>query len=242
MIVIYDDLESLSYAAAGLFVQQARQAVDDRGWFSVVLSGGHTPRRTYELLAQTPYRDRMPWSHVHVFWGDERCVPADDPRSNARMARQALLDSVPVPPKQIHPIPCASAPKNVAEAYELLLRDFFAGQPPCFDLVLLGLGENGHTASLFPGMEVLEERERWVAEVHVADQHLYRVTLTAPIINRASVVAFLVAGAGKAQVLKEVLEGPRDPLRWPAQLIQPTDGVLQWLVDRPASSLLTRKV
>jgi 6-phosphogluconolactonase len=241
MISVYDDLEALSLAAAGLLIQQARQAVHDRGWFSLVLSGGHTPRRTYELLAQRPYREHMPWPHVHVFWGDERCVPFDDPRSNARMAHQALLDSVPIPPEQVHPIACASAPHGAAEGYESLLRDFFAGQPPRFDLVLLGLGENGHTASLFPGTRVLQERERWVAEVYVAEQDMYRVTLTAPIINRAAVVAFLVAGAGKAQILKEVLEAPRDPRRRPAELIRPTDGILQWLVDRHASSLLARK-
>jgi 6-phosphogluconolactonase len=242
MILIYDDLESLSHAAAGLLVQQARQAVQDRGWFSVALSGGHTPRRTYELLTQKPFRDHMPWPHLHVFWGDERCVPADDPRSNARMARQALLDHVPVPPEQIHPIPCGLAPPEAAKAYELLLRNFFPGQPPRFDLVFLGLGENGHTASLFPGTPVLEERERWVADVYVAEQKLHRVTLTAPIINQAAVVAFLVAGGGKAQILQEVLETPREPLRLPAQLIQPRDGILEWLVDRQASHLLKREV
>jgi 6-phosphogluconolactonase len=242
MIMVYDDPESLSYAAAGLFVQQARQATNDHGWFSVVLSGGHTPRRTYELLAQRPFRDRVPWPYLHLFWGDERCVPDDDPRSNARMARLALLNHVPIAESQVHRISCEKTPHEAAVDYERTIREFFGEGSPRFDLVFLGLGENGHTASLFPGTEVLTERERWVAELHVADQNLYRVTLTAPIINRASVVAFLVKGIGKAQILKEVLERPQDPLRWPAQLIQPTDGVLQWLVDRPASSLLALKV
>lgn len=240
MIWVYADLESLSRAAAGFFVQQARQAVQAHGRFSVAISGGHTPQHTYELLAQQPFRDRVPWAQAHVFWGDERCVPPDDPRSNERMARRALLDHVPIPPAQIHPIPCTQAPRQAAEEYEALLRDFFAGRPPSFDLALLGLGENGHTASLFPGTPVLEERERWVAEVHVAEQDVYRVTLTAPLINQAAVVAFLVAGAAKAQVLHEVLEGPSDPHRLPAQLIQPTSGELHWLVDQEASSLLSQ--
>lgn len=242
MIWIYDNFELLSQAAAGLFVQQARQAVQDHGRFSVALSGGHTPRRTYELLAQPPFQERVPWQQVDVFWGDERCVSPDDPLSNQRMARQALLDHVPIPPEQIHPITCTRAPREAAGQYEALLHDFFAGRPPGFDLVFLGLGENGHTASLFPDMPVLDERKRWAAEVYVAEQSLYRVTLTAPLINQAAVVMFLVAGASKAGVLKAVLEGPSDPHRLPAQLIQPADGQLHWLVDREASSLLKRTV
>jgi len=238
MIQVYDDLESLSHAAAELFVRRAQQAVQARGRFSVALAGGHTPRRTYELLAQRPLRDRVPWAQVHVFWGDERCVPPDDPRSNARMAREALLDHVPVPAEQIHPIRCAQAPREAAERYEDLLRDFFAGQPPRFDLVFLGLGENGHTASLFPDTPVLDERERWVAEVYVAEQGLYRVTLTAPLLNRARLILCLVAGAAKAPVLHEVLKGPSEPRQLPAQLIRPMDSELLWFVDREAASLL----
>jgi 6-phosphogluconolactonase len=241
MIWIYDDQKALSHAAAGLFVQQARQAVQAQDRFSVVLSGGHTPRRTYELLAQPPFRDQVPWAQVHVFWGDERCVPPDDARSNERMLRKALLDHVPVPPAQIHPIPCVQAPREAAEQYEAVLHDFFAGQPPRFDLIFLGLGENGHTASLFPNTPVLEEQKRWVAEVYVAEQDLYRVTLTAPIINQAAAVAFLVAGTAKARVLRAVLQGPSDPHRLPAQLIQPAQGALQWLVDQEAGSLVSRE-
>jgi 6-phosphogluconolactonase len=241
MILVYDDLESLSHAAAGLFVQQARQAMQNHGWFSVVLSGGHTPRRTYELLAQKPYRERVPWPYLHIFWGDERCVPADDPRSNAGMAREALLDQVPIPTTQIHSILCNQSPRESAAQYENVLRVFFADQPPHLDLILLGLGENGHTASLFPDTPVLEEKERWVGEVYVPEQDLHRVTLTPPIINQATVVAFLVAGASKARVLSQVIEGSADTLRLPAQLIRPTKGELFWLVDQEASSLLRRQ-
>ena len=165
MIEVYPDLESLSRAAAALLVKQANLAVAARGRFSVALSGGATPRRTYELLAAPPWVDQAPWDRVHVFWGDERCVPLDDPRSNARLAKEAWLDHVPIPADQIHPLDCADDPAAAAGQYEAQLREFFAGKPPILDLVLLGLGDNGHTASLFPGTTVLAERERWAAAV-----------------------------------------------------------------------------
>ena len=237
-LAVYPDLEALSRAAAELFVEHARQAVANCGRFSVVLSGGSTPRRTYELLSAPPARDQVPWERVHIFWGDERCVPANDPRSNSRMARRALLDRVPIPPGQIHPISCGQEPRESAEHYEGVVRAFFAEGPPRFDLVFLGLGENGHTASLFPGTSVLDERRRWAAEVYVAEQRLFRVTLTAPLLNQAAILAFLVSGAGKAAVLREVLDGPEDPQRLPAQLIRPTNGSVRWLVDRAAGSLV----
>jgi 6-phosphogluconolactonase len=240
MIWVYDNLGSLSHAAAGLFSRLARQAVGDHGKFSVALSGGHTPCHTYELLASEAFYSRIPWAQVHVFWGDERCVPADDPRSNSHMARQAFLSRVPIPPDQIHPISCAQKPAEAVTQYEAVLRGFFGDQSPRFDLILLGLGENGHTAPLFPNTSVLEEEEQWVAEVYVAEQKMHRVTLTASLINQAAAVAFLVAGAGKSQVLQQVLEGPSDPKRLPAQMIRPKNGQLMWLVDEEAASLISR--
>lgn len=236
MIRVYPDLESLSQAAATLLVEQASRAVAVRGRFSVALSGGATPRRTYELLAAPPFKDQAPWHRMHIFWGDERCVPLDDPRSNARMAKDAWLDHVPIPESQIHFLNCAQAPAEAARQYETLLQQFFAGRPPRLDLVLLGLGDNGHTASLFPGTPVLKESERWVAEVYVAEQDLYRVTLTAPFINQAGLVAFLVAGEAKAGVLREVIHGPRNPEHLPAQLIQPEAGEILWLTDLKAAA------
>ncbi len=241
MIEIFPDLHTLSDAAARLFVNQARRAIEARGRFSVALAGGSTPSHTYELLARPPFRDRVPWPKVHVLWRDERCVPADDPRSNYRMARQALLDHVPIPVEQIHPIPGSQKPSEAADCYETLLRGFFGGRPPRFDMVFLGLDENGHTASLFPGTAVLEERQRWVAEVDVAEQDVFRVALTAPLLNQAAVVVFLVTGAAKATVLHEVLDGPHDSSRLPAQLIRPTDGELRWLVDRTAASMVVHE-
>ena len=162
MIKVYPDLEALSQAAATLVVEQASQAVAARGRFCVALSGGGTPRRTYELLAAAPFKEQAPWHRMHIFWGDERCVPLDDPRSNARMAKEAWLDHVPIPASQIHPMYWAGAPAEAARQYEAHLRQFFAGRPPRLDLVLLGLGDNGHTASLFPGTPVLKETERLV--------------------------------------------------------------------------------
>jgi len=236
MIKVYPDLESLSRAAATLVVEQANLAVAARGRFSVALSGGNTPRRTYELLAQKPCKDRAPWHGMHIFWGDERCVPLDDPRSNARMAKSAWLDHVPIPASQIHCLDCAQAPAAAARQYEARLRQFFTGRPPRLDLVLLGLGDNGHTASLFPGTPVLKETERWAAAVYVAEQDMYRVTLTAPFINQAAQVVFLVAGEAKAGVLREILHSPRDPERLPAQLIEPQGSETVWLTDLGAAS------
>lgn len=238
MIEVYPDLESLSRAAAALLVRQANLAVAARGRFSVALSGGATPRRTYELLAAPPWVDQVPWDRVHVFWGDERCVPGNDSRSNARMAQEAWLDHVPIPGDQIHPMNCALDPAAAARQYEAQLREFFSGEPPILDLVRLGLGLDGHTASLFPGTAVLKEAEHWAAAVYRAEPDPCRVTLTAPLINQAAVVAFLVAGGAKAGVLREVLHGPRDPARLPAQLIQPHHGELLWLTDLAAAAEL----
>ncbi|MCK9376301.1 MAG: 6-phosphogluconolactonase [Syntrophobacterales bacterium] len=238
MIEVYPDLESLSRAAAAFIVAQARQAVAARGRFSLALSGGGTPRRTYELLASPPLAEQAPWDRFHIFWGDERCVPLDNPLSNARLARAAWLDRVPIPPAQIHPLDCSRDPAAASRAYEAELREFFGDQPPRLDLVLLGLGDNGHTASLFPGTPVLEETMRWASEVYLSGQNLYRVTLTAPFLNQARRVAFLVAGGGKAAVVREVLHGPSDPRRLPAQLIQPQTGGLRWFLDLAAAAAL----
>jgi 6-phosphogluconolactonase len=235
MITVCADLEQLSHAAARLITQRALAAASERDRFTIALSGGHTPRRTYELLAAEPLWDQMPWTQVHVFWGDERYVPPDDPRSNQCMTRQALLDHVPIPPEQVHPIECEGSPGDSAARYEQCLREFF-GPTPRFDLILLGLGENGHTASLFPNTPVLAERVRWVAEVQPGERLLPRITLTVPVINRARAVLFLVSGPGKASTLRAVRQGTHDPDRLPAQLIRPRDGELLWLVDQAAAA------
>ncbi len=239
MIRIYNELESLSQAAAELFTIQSRNATIQCGRFSVALSGGGTPRRLFEILSAPPFRKRIHWNDVHVFWSDERCVPEDDPRNNASMARQALLNQVPIPAGNIHPIRCNGSPQQAATQYEQELREFFSTQNPHFHLVLLGLGKNGHIASLFPHTPVLNEKDRWVSEVFIKRLNMYRVTFTAPFINQASQVVFLVSGLDKARVLERVLEGPYQPRKLPAQLIRPNGTQPIWLVDKAASVKLT---
>jgi len=240
MISVYPDMEALSRAAADLFAERAARAVAGHGRFAILAAGGETPRRTYELLAEEPLRGQVPWAGVHVFWGDERSVPPDDPRSNARMVRRALLDRVPVPAGQVHYIAGDRDPRQAADEYEELLRRFFAGAAPRFDLVLLGLGDDGHTASLFPDSPVLEERQRWASPTRRAGEEITRVTLTPPLINQANLVVFLVAGDDKATVLREVLEDHPDPRSRPARMIMPEQGELRWLVDQSAARLLRR--
>ena len=217
MIRIFQNREDLSLGAAELFVRCAREAVGRLGKFSVALSGGHTPRRAYELLALPRFRDKVSWDRTDVFWGDERCVSQDDHRNNFTMSFQTLLNHVPIPQERIHPIVCDGNPDQGSAQYESLLRIYFVGRPLRFDLVFLGLGENGHTASLFPGTAALHMEKRAVTSVHVEGEDFYRVPLTAPTINKAAVVAFLVSGISKAGVLRDIIDGPRDPKRLPAR-------------------------
>ncbi len=233
---VYSDLQALSRAVAQAFAEATARG-PARGRLSVALAGGSTPRRAYELLAAEPLKNEIAWGRVHVFFGDERCVPRADPRSNERMAREALLDRVPIPEEQIHPIHCG--PDSGAEAgrYEALLLRWFGGSPR-FDLALLGLGEDGHTASLKPGTAALGERERLVVAVPDRGEGFDRVTLTAPALNSAREVIFAVSGRSKAPALREVLEGERRPNQFPAQLIHPAGGEPLWLVDEAAAALL----
>jgi 6-phosphogluconolactonase len=239
MIRIFNDLEGISRAAASVFLGAAEEAIDAHGRFSVALAGGNTPRHMYEILAGPPFRDQIRWQAIHVFWGDERCVPADDPRSNFRMARENLLDRVALPSENIHPIHGDLPPKDAAKNYELELRAFFSGQIPTFDLILLGLGDNAHTASLFPNTSVLSETKRWVSEVYIEELQMYRITLTALQINTARQVVFLVSGSDKAVALQKVLEGTYQPQDYPAQLINPNGAHPIWLVDKAASHKLS---
>jgi len=239
MIRVFDNLERLSQAAADIFVDVAEQAITSRGRFSVALSGGNTPRRLHEILATKPYCNQIQWDAVHVFWGDERCVPFDDPRSNFRMARETLLNHIPLTAENIHAVQGNLNPTQAAAQYESELQKFFGDKTPVFDLIFLGLGDNAHTASLFPHTPVLNETERWVSEVYVAELDMYRVTFTVPLINRADQVAFLVSGADKAHALHEVIEGAYQPQKYPAQLIHPNGAHPLWLVDKAASHKLT---
>ena len=234
MIQVFEDKDALGHAAAVLFARQAQDAIKAHGRFSVLLAGGETPRHTYELLALEPFRRQIPWSRVHLFWGDERCVPAGDPSSNVLMAHKAFIDSLQLNPEQLHPINCDRLPGRAAADYETEIRCFFGGQPPRFDLVFLGLGEDGHTASLLPGSEALQEEIRWTAVTRRIHEPFSRITVTAPLINQAALVVFLVTGRNKADMLQAILDGA-DQQQYPAQLIQPLHGELYWWVDRQAA-------
>jgi 6-phosphogluconolactonase len=244
-------LESADFyqEAATWFVRSAQQAIGQRGIFSVALSGGSTPRSLYELLARPQFSRRIQWDKVHVFWGDERCVPPDDPVSNFRMTSESLLDHVAIPSDHVHRIRGELDPTLAAQEYELTLRSLPTVLPmeinprtgvefPRFDLILLGLGEDGHTASLFPDTAALRSQERLVVANWVEKLESWRVTQTLPVINTAAEIMFLVSGSQKAQILQQVLQGPNQPGRLPAQNIDPWNGSLVWLVDQQAGTML----
>jgi len=237
------DGEALHRVAAERFVLHARAAVQASGRFTVALSGGSTPRALYGLLAlDQAMRREVPWDKVHFFWGDERQVPPDHADSNYRMAHAQLLSKVPVPEVNVRRIQGEQRDAELsARQYERTLQGFFQlspGQLPRFDLVLLGLGDDGHTASLFPGTTAVHETQRLVAANWVGKLHTHRITLTVPVFNNAACVIFLVAGGDKATALRAVLEGVPEAERLPAQRIRPRDGELVWLVDRAAARLL----
>ncbi|HEX5473609.1 MAG TPA: 6-phosphogluconolactonase [Vicinamibacterales bacterium] len=231
------DLDALSLSAAEAAATVIEAAVRRAGRCAIALSGGHTPRTLHEQLA-TRFRDRVPWTHVHVYWGDERYVPPDDPRSNYRMAKETLLDRVPCPAANIHPMPTHLPPERAASAYEATLRSAFDGAWPRFDLVFLGLGPEGHTASLFPRSPALEERVRWSVAVEVPAEPPQRLTLTLPVLARAAHVFFLVAGLDKADVLRRVLNDPPDLAACPASALRHAEGDVVWWCDARAAAHL----
>ncbi|MGA3082585.1 MAG: 6-phosphogluconolactonase [Terracidiphilus sp.] len=237
------DPTALARRAAQYFVEMAGEAVEAQGRARIAISGGSTPKAAFELLADPnqPWRSRMPWHELDLYWVDERCVPPGDPESNYRMAREALLDHVPLGPEQIHRIEGELDPPSAAARYESELRSTFqleGAETPQFDLIALGLGDDGHTASLFPHTEALHEMTRLVTANRVPQKNAWRITLTWPVINHARSVFFLAAGAEKAAILKEVLSGPRDPERLPSQLIWPSSGILTFILDKAAAALL----
>ena len=246
---IVEHAEDLALRGAQIVVEATRRAAARHARCRIALAGGSTPRRVYEFLSGrdpavgTRLRHAVDWSEVEVFFGDERYVPPDHAESNYRMARESLLAHVPLSAAQVHPWPTAAGdPAADAARYEATLRAAFperpAGGPPRFDLVLLGLGTDGHTASLFPDTAALGEPSRWAVANHVPRLGAWRLTLTFPVLNAAQQVVFLVAGGDKAPVLARVLEGPEAPDELPAQRVQPTDGQLTWLVDRAAAGQL----
>ncbi|UCG13699.1 MAG: 6-phosphogluconolactonase [Deltaproteobacteria bacterium] len=241
---VVEDVEALSHEAARAIVGLAMEALQTRDYFSLALSGGSTPKRLYALLAQDPsFREELDWSKIHFFWGDERHVPPDHPESNYRLAYEAMLLKVPVPTANIHRLRAENPDASmVADEYEQELLTFFQpqqGELPRFHCVLLGMGSDGHTASLFPGTSAVHERGRLVIANWVEKFQAHRITMTPPVLNNANSVIFMVSGEEKAETLRQVLQGEEQPDQFPSQLIKPTHGTLLWLVDKPASKLLT---
>lgn len=242
-LLIFETPDELYHVAAAYWRRLAQGAVEARGRFLLVLAGGSTPQPLYRRMAQPPYRDDVPWPQTHVFWGDERLVPPDSPQSNYGQAWNLMLKHVPVPPEQVHPIPGELEPQEAAAAYSETLATSVKRQAqgqrfwPRFDLVLLGLGSDGHTASLFPGSAAIQEKQRPVRTVHAKynNRPADRVTLTPPTFSSARQILFLVTGKEKAKALASVLEEEDDPARWPAQAIRPESGRVSWLVDRAAA-------
>jgi 6-phosphogluconolactonase len=270
---IYKDPEVLSVEVAKWISDTISDTLKKKDRFTIALSGGSTPQRLHKILAASPYKEQIDWSKLHIFWGDERAVPFEDSRNNAKMAFDTLLDFVPVPPAQIHIMRTDIAPEESALEYEKILHQYFgpgsgdsladapgsgdqvnasgslpdslAGKRPdtaeplpatSFDLVLLGMGDDGHTLSLFPGTEVVHEEKAWAKAYFLKAQDMYRITLTKTIVNKSARVAFLTTGTGKAHALKEVLKGAYNPDLYPSQEIKVPAGELHWFVDEAAAA------
>lgn len=233
---IFADTDALAKAVADEIVDLIAATLQKQDRFTFVLSGGSTPKKLYELLASDEYRHRINWQALHFFWGDERCVPFTDERSNARMSYKTLLDKVPVINNQIHVMRTDMPGDESSVMYEEILHDYFGENPAhTFDLVLLGMGGDGHTLSLFPGYPIVHESGKWVDSFYLEEQNMYRITLTKTVVNKAANVFFLVAGADKASALEQVLNGPADPDHYPSQVIKPENGKLSWFLDEAAA-------
>ena len=225
--------------AAQLFVDAAKKNIDEKGFFSVALTGGSSPIDLHKLLTTETYKSQVDWSKVFVFWGDERWVPLEDNLSNAKMSYETLLNHVPIPESNIFPMYKEGVDAaDYAQTYEQILREKL-GNGARLDFIFLGMGDDGHTASLFPGTEVLHEKDKWVDAYFLAPQDMYRITLTAPFINKADQIVVIAFGEKKAKALREVLQGESNPELYPSQLLKPTTGSLVFLVDDEAAQLLS---
>ncbi len=240
-IRVYKDVAELASQTAEEFSRLAQACVAAHGRFTVALAGGSTPKAAYELLASEPYCSQLPWDCIHVFWGDERPVPPDHPESNYSMAHEAMLSKVAIPGANIYRIVAEEGAQQAADAYETTLRMFFGLEGsalPRFDLVLLGMGPDGHTASLFPGTTVVHEETRLVAAPWVEKFNSFRITMTPPVLCNAAHVVFAAGGAEKAETLCQVLQGDYQPDHYPSQVIKPRHGTLLWLVEQATARLL----
>jgi 6-phosphogluconolactonase len=239
---IYRDNDELSVEVAKWLVDYIAAMLKKQDRFTLVLSGGSTPHKLNTLLAASPYKEKIDWTKLHIFWGDERFVPFQDDRNNAKMAFDTLLNHVPVPASQIHVMRTENIiPEVAAGEYEKILREYFpVTVPPAttFDLILLGMGDDGHTLSLFPGMHIMHEENKWATSLFLKQQDMFRITLTPPVVNRSACIAFLVSGKSKAIALQQVVEGDFKPDRYPSQMIKPLNGELHWFADKEAAANL----
>lgn len=234
-LITKENPEELSHTVADWLVDYSQDVLQRQDRFTIALSGGSTPQQLFELLAKPPYQATIEWEKWHIFWGDERYVPFEDDRNNAHMAYEALLNHVPVPAAQIHVFRTDLEPEASAQAYEEVLHQYFDNSATTFDLVLLGMGDDGHTLSLFPGTAVIHEEGAWVKAYYLDQQEMYRLTLTKSVVNRAACVAFLVTGGKKTAALKEVLKGAYQPDKYPSQVIKPLNDNLIWFTDKAAA-------
>lgn len=239
--IICRDSDELSQQFADWLVGVVKRVLTKKHRFTIALSGGSTPKKLFKLLASDSYKNRIDWSRVHCFWGDERFVPFQDEKNNARMAFEELLSKVPVKEEQVHIMPTELEPADAVKAYERILHEYFDGDEKTFDVVMLGLGDNSHTLSLFPGYPVVHEQHDWVSAFFLKEQDMYRITLTSAVVNRSSAIAYLVSGADKAAAVEAVLEGARDADQHPAQVIAAKEGETYWFLDEAAAAKLKNK-
>jgi len=239
MTHVYKTPEDTSKAFAEWTTQCIETTLQTQDRFTWVVTGGNSPKQLYDLLAGEPYSSRINWEKMHIFWGDERAVPYDDNRNNAKMTVEHLLSKVPAIREQVHIMDTSLAPDAAAAAYEAILHRYFPAEGPTFDLVLNGMGDDGHCLSLFPHTPVIHEKQAWVKAYYLQPQEMYRITMTAPIVNRAKKVSFLAFGQGKADALYQVLKGAPNVDQYPSQVIQPQSGELHWFVDEAAAEKLS---
>jgi 6-phosphogluconolactonase len=242
-LFVKDNPNDLAREAAGIFSATALENTSEKGLFTVAFSGGATPKLMHSLLAKEPFFSEIQWKKTHIFWVDERCVPENHPSNNFGAAKKNFLDKVPIPESHIYPMPAQTAFEKGADEYQKRIADFFELDPgglPRFDLIFLGMGADGHTASLFPNQRVLEEKKRLVVLVKGGDPDVYRLTMTLPVLNNAGKVVFLVAGRKKADIVKSVFEN--DQVSLPATRVFPINGTLIWLMDREAAAALSKSV
>lgn len=233
---VFEDTAATCKAVAAFIAETAQHAIHTNGKFSIALSGGNTPKKLYEYMSEPTFAALMPWDKTYVFWSDERCVPFSDEQNNSHMAFEAMLNKVPVPPANIFPIPVELSAQEAASEYERKIKIFFGDQFPVFDIILLGLGDNGHTASLFPHTSILNEKIRLVKEVFVPELNTYRISFTVPLINKAAKIVFFVTGKSKATIINTIFTGETNPNEYPAQLIRKEK--TYWFIDKAANSQL----